>query len=74
MTPTAEGTGPMQASAARKLNIVPFVSVDHMMRLVLDIGVERILTEHRRLHRGRISAAGNCSTRRRGSPRIRRSG
>ena len=28
-----------------KLNIVPFVSVDHMMRLVLDVGVERFLTE-----------------------------
>ena len=35
----------MQASAARKLNIVPFVSVDNMMRLVLDIGIERMLTE-----------------------------
>jgi ornithine cyclodeaminase len=28
-----------------KLNIVPFVSVDHMMKLVLAIGVERFLTE-----------------------------
>jgi ornithine cyclodeaminase len=28
-----------------KLNIVPFVSVDHMMKLVLRIGVERFLTE-----------------------------
>ena len=27
------------------LNIVPFVSVDHMMKLVLAIGVERFLTE-----------------------------
>lgn len=27
------------------LNIVPFVSVDHMMKLVLKIGVERFLTE-----------------------------
>jgi ornithine cyclodeaminase len=27
------------------LNIVPFVSVDHMMKLVLRIGVERFLTE-----------------------------
>ncbi|WP_207483000.1 ornithine cyclodeaminase [Arenibaculum pallidiluteum] len=27
------------------LNIVPFVSVDHMMKLVLHIGVERFLTE-----------------------------
>jgi ornithine cyclodeaminase len=30
---------------ARKLNIVPFVSVDHMMKLVLTIGIERFLTE-----------------------------
>ncbi len=28
-----------------KLNIVPFVSVDHMMKLVLKIGVETFLTE-----------------------------
>ncbi|MTJ80616.1 MAG: ornithine cyclodeaminase [Telmatospirillum sp.] len=28
-----------------KLNIVPFVSVDHMMKLVLSIGVDRFLTE-----------------------------
>ncbi|MCG7392687.1 ornithine cyclodeaminase [Microvirga sp. ACRRW] len=28
-----------------KLNIVPFVSVDHMMKLVLAIGVERFLVE-----------------------------
>lgn len=28
-----------------KLNIVPFVSVDHMMKLVLSIGVERFLVE-----------------------------
>src|SRR6201991_902795 len=28
-----------------KLNIVPFVSVDRMMKLVLHIGVERFLTE-----------------------------
>jgi ornithine cyclodeaminase len=28
-----------------KLNIVPFVSVDHMMKLVLTIGVERFLLE-----------------------------
>ena len=28
-----------------KLNIVPFVSVDHMMRIVLDIGVEKLLVE-----------------------------
>lgn len=29
----------------RRLNIVPFVSVDHMMKLVLKIGVERFLIE-----------------------------
>lgn len=29
----------------RKLNIVRFVSVDHMMKLVLKIGVERVLTD-----------------------------
>ena len=28
-----------------KLNIVPFVSVDHMMKLVNTIGVERFLTD-----------------------------
>ena len=28
-----------------KLNIVPFVSVDHMMKLVLTVGVERFLGE-----------------------------
>ncbi|MBN8950626.1 MULTISPECIES: ornithine cyclodeaminase [unclassified Rhizobium] len=32
-------------SANPNLNIVPFVSVDHMMRLVLRIGVETFLTE-----------------------------
>ncbi|MDH7797747.1 MULTISPECIES: ornithine cyclodeaminase [unclassified Beijerinckia] len=30
---------------APRLNIVPFVSVDHMMKLVLAIGVERFVTE-----------------------------
>jgi ornithine cyclodeaminase len=29
----------------QKLNLVPFVSVDHMMKLVLEIGVERFLVE-----------------------------
>jgi hypothetical protein len=28
--------------ALKNLNIVPFVSVDHMMKTVLDIGVEQI--------------------------------
>ena len=31
--------------AARALNIVPFVSVDHMMKLVLEVGIERFLVE-----------------------------
>ncbi len=35
----------MNAEAGRKLNVVPFVSVENMMRLVLDIGVERMLVE-----------------------------
>jgi ornithine cyclodeaminase len=30
---------------SQKLNVVPFVSVDHMMKLVLAIGVERFLLE-----------------------------
>ncbi len=30
---------------AAKLNIVPFVSVDHMMKLVLAIGIERFIVE-----------------------------
>ncbi|MFP5076268.1 ornithine cyclodeaminase [Rhizobium sp. YIM 134829] len=30
---------------AQKLNVVPFVSVDHMMKLVLSVGIERFLTE-----------------------------
>lgn len=29
----------------RKLNVVPFVSVDHMMKLVLAIGIERFLVD-----------------------------
>lgn len=32
-------------TALPKLNIVPFVSVDHMMKLVLKVGVETFLTE-----------------------------
>ena len=32
-------------SDVQKLNIVPFVSVDHMMKLVLKVGIDRILTE-----------------------------
>jgi len=30
---------------AQKLNLVPFVSVDHMMKIILEIGVERFLVE-----------------------------
>ena len=33
------------AERIRPLNAVPFVSVDHMMRLVRDIGIERFLSE-----------------------------
>ncbi|MVA63825.1 ornithine cyclodeaminase [Agrobacterium vitis] len=29
----------------RKLNVVPFVSVDHMMKLVLKVGIDNFLTE-----------------------------
>ncbi|HEV3045533.1 MAG TPA: ornithine cyclodeaminase [Roseiarcus sp.] len=29
----------------QKLNVVPFVSVDHMMKLVLEVGVERFLVD-----------------------------
>ena len=29
----------------QKLNLVPFVSVDHMMKIILEIGVERFLVE-----------------------------
>ena len=28
------------------LNIVPFVSVDNMMKLILKIGIEKFLTDH----------------------------
>ena len=30
---------------SRRLNVVPFVSVEHMMRLVLEIGIERFIVE-----------------------------
>jgi ornithine cyclodeaminase len=32
-------------NAEQKLNVVPFISVDHMMRLVLKVGIENFLTE-----------------------------
>ena len=35
----------MTASAPGPLSLVPFVSVDHMMRIVLDVGVERFLSQ-----------------------------
>ncbi len=41
-----------------KLNIVPFVSVDHMMTLVNTIGVERFLTELAGLYRGGFPPLG----------------
>jgi ornithine cyclodeaminase len=34
-----------QAIPAKSLNIVPFVSVDHMMKLIRDIGVEKLLVD-----------------------------
>lgn len=34
----------MAQKIAKNLNIVPFVSVDHMMKIVLEIGVEAVLT------------------------------
>ena len=32
-------------NTGQKLNIVPFVSVDHMMKLVLKVGIDRFLVE-----------------------------
>ncbi len=34
----------MSPTEPAKLNVVPFVSVDHMMKIVLEIGVEEVLT------------------------------
>ena len=51
------------------LNIVPFVSVDHMMKLVLSVGVETFLKELADYVK-RISVAGKASTRRRAWLRI----
>lgn len=34
----------MNTSTAQNLNIVPFISVDHMMRIVLELGIENVLT------------------------------
>ncbi|MBY5760137.1 ornithine cyclodeaminase, partial [Rhizobium leguminosarum] len=31
--------------AISNLNIVPFISVDHMMKLVLTVGIDTFLTE-----------------------------
>src|SRR5471030_1118100 len=35
----------MSSAVPGPLSLIPFVSVDHMMRIVMDIGVERVLTE-----------------------------
>ena len=43
--PNGRGTPQDSRIMDAKLNIVPFVSVDHMMTLVNTIGVERFLTE-----------------------------
>ena len=34
----------MSAAIAKNLNLVPFVSVDHMMRIVLEMGIETVLS------------------------------
>ena len=34
----------MPITASNSLNIVPFVSVDHMMKIVLDLGIEQVLS------------------------------
>lgn len=53
-----------------KLNTVPFVSVDHMMKLVLAIGVERFPIELATYIQE--ADVGSASTRRRVWPRIAR--
>ena len=35
----------MTAAVPGPLSLVPFVSVDHMMQIVSDIGIERVLSE-----------------------------
>lgn len=35
----------MKSTTPKDINIVPFVSVDNMMKLVLDIGIETFLKE-----------------------------
>jgi ornithine cyclodeaminase len=35
----------MSSAVPGPLSLIPFVSVDHMMRIVIDIGVERVLAE-----------------------------
>jgi hypothetical protein len=49
-------------TAPSKLAIVPFVSVDNMMKLVRTIGVDTFLTELAATSK-RISNAGKASTR-----------
>lgn len=34
----------MSVPPAKNLNLVPFVSVDHMMRIILETGIEKVLT------------------------------
>ena len=55
------------------LAMVPFVSVENMMRLVHRIGIETMLVDCRSSSRT-ISAAGSFSTRRRAWPAIRATG
>jgi ornithine cyclodeaminase len=50
------------------LNLVPFVSVDAMMKLVLRVGVERAISPRSPTISRPISGAGSCSTRRPASP------
>ena len=52
-----------------RINLVPFVSVDHMMKTVLAVGIERFLAELTD-YIEQDFAAGSCSTRPRASPRI----
>jgi len=52
----------------QQLNVVPFVSVDHMMKLVHAIGIERMLSEIA-VYIEDDSGAGRSSTRRHASPR-----
>ena len=48
----------MYQDRREKLNIVPFVSVENMMKIVLAVGVERFMVGTRRLHRGGLRPLG----------------